>query len=726
MPGQMPGLNTRSHAVAAMEPGAAHLASDTAAAARRTGAAKRAHPQKDLPNDNNPGAQLSVSTKRAKREPGRSALLYGAAYKTALAQPDTPDTAAGAEWTAEAMPAPPSPEGIGAGPGMQVLGSAAKHQQQQAPRRCGRLWTASEEDELKRLVQVHGEKRWSMIARQLAGRTGKQCRERWLNHLRPDICHAEWKEEEEAVIVLGHAQLGSRWSALARLLPGRTENAIKNHWNATLRCKGQSRARMATNGNRKCQVPKSDVLKMYVDAIQRGDGERNTFLQRLRMMLPDVNRLLSSLLLTTSPSEMELVGLKLLALRGAGAAAVQAAVQAAATTRPAVQAPPAVGAAKELPTITASTTGTERTDNTANGSNEQADPAQMTPMTPDKGADRSSPWTTGAAPTSSISMDVAGMLDPLRSEEAEGHHADAAMNEDIIIDFLLSDSPRSNGPAGLSDESDASVLEEVGEAALEDTTGFGLFQRRNSHTGFSQTAGDAMRTHRHVGHVGLPPSRGFPAYVWSLPNMDQERHAGVPYSASPLGDAMLPPEHIALVRTLSGPPTYGVSAPAAAATSSAAIAAAATATAANHNGGVELVLLHGSIDVSSVLRSATRMGHKEVAMAVTYGDDVGAVASGDAHAEKHERIRRMCEKTMASFAAAKHCVMHVRIPHGVEPAGRSALIACCVSGDDHKECSEAAQHLRKRLMQELVPSPTKPDGCPASTAWLVDDLLLSE
>ena len=86
-----------------------------------------------------------------------------------------------------------------------------------------------------------GHRKWSFIASKMNGRRGKQCRDRWLNHLKPDIRRGEWTAEEERILVEGHRMLGTRWAALAKLLPGRPENAIKNHWHATLRCKWAQR-----------------------------------------------------------------------------------------------------------------------------------------------------------------------------------------------------------------------------------------------------------------------------------------------------------------------------------------------------------------------------------------------------------------------------------------------------------------------------------------------------
>jgi hypothetical protein len=100
-------------------------------------------------------------------------------------------------------------------------------------------WTLKEDHKLLELVEEYGLK-WSFIARKLKGRIGKQCRERYVNHLNKGIKKSPWTAEEDQVLLDTQEKLGNRWSEISKLLPGRPENSVKNRFNCLIMKKAVS------------------------------------------------------------------------------------------------------------------------------------------------------------------------------------------------------------------------------------------------------------------------------------------------------------------------------------------------------------------------------------------------------------------------------------------------------------------------------------------------------
>ncbi|CAK4086713.1 unnamed protein product [Aphanomyces euteiches] len=87
-----------------------------------------------------------------------------------------------------------------------------------------------EEDKILEVLVKQSVNNWGQIAEQIPGRTPKQCRERWRNHLDPSINKGPYSEEEDQLILSNQARLGNKWSQIAQMLPGRTEDSVKIRW----------------------------------------------------------------------------------------------------------------------------------------------------------------------------------------------------------------------------------------------------------------------------------------------------------------------------------------------------------------------------------------------------------------------------------------------------------------------------------------------------------------
>ncbi|BGP26519.1 transcriptional activator Myb [Rhodotorula toruloides] len=139
-------------------------------------------------------------------------------------------------------------------------------------------WTPEEDAQLEALVAKYGSEKWVSISGEMLTRSGKQCRERWHNHLDPSIKKGSWSAEEDALIREMYARMGPRWAEMAKHLPGRPDNAIKNYWNAQQarekrdRNRSQTAVSLGTNENVLVAKARASAAAAAAAASARGEA----------------------------------------------------------------------------------------------------------------------------------------------------------------------------------------------------------------------------------------------------------------------------------------------------------------------------------------------------------------------------------------------------------------------------------------------------------------------
>jgi hypothetical protein len=143
-------------------------------------------------------------------------------------------------------------------------------------------FTVEEDEIIIGHVKQHGPQNWPKVARLLEHRCAKQCRERWCNHLDPQVSNSMWTYQEDSLIFDHFERFGAKWSMISQSLPGRTDNAIKNRWNSSI----AKRIQTDPNGLRTL-MPESTRSRSRMELIPAMDDSK----PRRRLVAVDVSRL---------------------------------------------------------------------------------------------------------------------------------------------------------------------------------------------------------------------------------------------------------------------------------------------------------------------------------------------------------------------------------------------------------------------------------------------------
>ncbi|XP_015575305.1 transcription factor MYB124 isoform X1 [Ricinus communis] len=113
-------------------------------------------------------------------------------------------------------------------------------------------WTQQEDDILRQQISLHGTENWAIIASKFKDKTTRQCRRRWYTYLNSDFKKGGWSPEEDLLLCEAQKIFGNRWTEIAKVVSGRTDNAVKNRF--TTLCKKRAKYEALAKENKSTYV----------------------------------------------------------------------------------------------------------------------------------------------------------------------------------------------------------------------------------------------------------------------------------------------------------------------------------------------------------------------------------------------------------------------------------------------------------------------------------------
>ncbi|KMT07107.1 hypothetical protein BVRB_6g154350 [Beta vulgaris subsp. vulgaris] len=121
-------------------------------------------------------------------------------------------------------------------------------------------WTQEEDDILREQISVHGTENWTIIASKFKDKTTRQCRRRWYTYLNSDFKKGGWSPEEDMLLCEAQKIFGNRWTEIAKVVSGRTDNAVKNRFSTLCKKKAKREALAKENSNAFMNVNNKRIL----------------------------------------------------------------------------------------------------------------------------------------------------------------------------------------------------------------------------------------------------------------------------------------------------------------------------------------------------------------------------------------------------------------------------------------------------------------------------------
>ncbi|CAN0923729.1 Transcription factor MYB88 [Linum grandiflorum] len=142
-------------------------------------------------------------------------------------------------------------------------------------------WSSEEDDILRQQIGLHGTENWAIIASKFTDKTTRQCRRRWFTYLNSDFKKGGWSPEEDLLLCEAQRIFGNRWTEIAKVVSGRTDNAVKNRF--TTLCKKRAKYEALAKENEGGCI-NSNNKRVLLDRNVNGEGvtENATAAKRTR------------------------------------------------------------------------------------------------------------------------------------------------------------------------------------------------------------------------------------------------------------------------------------------------------------------------------------------------------------------------------------------------------------------------------------------------------------
>ena len=179
---------------------------------------------------------------------------------------------------------------------------AVQQNQQTKPTRARNKFTKSEDIVLLNLVNELGTRDWDVIASRMPNRNPRQCRERYLNYLSPNLSHDPWTPEEDRLLEQKLKEFGAKWVSISKFFKNRTDTMLKNRWlvlsrrlNSTIEKKKQNHQQQANHIEKKdSPKPQTQNNQSYTQySAQNTQNTQNSQRSLPKKMLPPLLSLMA-------------------------------------------------------------------------------------------------------------------------------------------------------------------------------------------------------------------------------------------------------------------------------------------------------------------------------------------------------------------------------------------------------------------------------------------------